>query len=133
MTRRTFPSSLTAFATTTICVITLELISTITMTTAVSGTTSSIHPMRTCLRMKSINRCLPNNVFYRITKSKETGIMYLISEYSYFIMSEIIINFLLCTTIYMSYVNLTIQLSQFDVTNITYTSRGSLKLFTGHR
>ena len=29
-------------------------------------------------------------------------------------MSENIINFLLCTMMYLSYVNLTIQLSQFD-------------------
>ena len=29
-------------------------------------------------------------------------------------MSENIINFLICTMIYLSYVNLTIQLSQFD-------------------
>ena len=35
-------------------------------------------------------------------------------RYSYFIMSENIINFLLVTMIYLSYVNLTIQLSQFD-------------------
>ena len=34
--------------------------------------------------------------------------------YSCFIMSENIINFLLWTMIYLSYVNLTIQLSQFD-------------------
>ena len=35
-------------------------------------------------------------------------------KYSYSIMSENIINFILCTMIYLSYVNLTIQLSQFD-------------------
>ena len=35
-------------------------------------------------------------------------------KYNSFIMSENIINFLLCTMIYLSYVNLTIQLSQFD-------------------
>ena len=33
--------------------------------------------------------------------------------YSCFTMSENIIDFLLCTMIYLSYVNLTIQLSQF--------------------
>ena len=35
-------------------------------------------------------------------------------SYSYYIMSVIIIDFLLCTVIYLSYVNLTIQWSQFD-------------------
>ena len=37
-----------------------------------------------------------------------------ITFYIYFIRSENSINFLLCTMIYLSYVNLTIQLSQFD-------------------
>ena len=34
--------------------------------------------------------------------------------YGYFMMSENIISFLFCTMLYLSYVNLTIQLSQFD-------------------
>ena len=38
----------------------------------------------------------------------------IIDNYSDSLVSENIIKFLLCTMIYLSYINLTIQLSQFD-------------------
>ena len=57
-----------------------------------------------------------------------------ILQYSHSQVSENIINFLLCTEIYLSYVNLTMQLSQFDeYPNKKYTCTGILKLFIGHK
>ena len=53
--------------------------------------------------------------------------------YSHSQVSENIINFLLCIVIYLSHVNLTIQLSQFDeYPRKKYTCTGILRLFIGH-
>ena len=54
-------------------------------------------------------------------------------HYSDSIGSEDIFSFLLCTMIYLSYVNLTIQLSQFDEYPTKIHLYRSLKLFIGHK
>ena len=68
---------------------------------------------------------MSNGLKKNVPKSNGLGKVY---QYSYFIMSENIINLLLCTMYICPMQNLTIQLSQFD----EYPT-SSLELFIGHR